>query len=76
MRILLIAIAILLAGCGSPTYERGAFIWVGCHSVEHNPSAEGSKAYLLLAELDKGDKLYLQQIDHRGRADVTVGSPC
>ena len=54
----------------------GTLVYVGCHNVEQNPSPEGSKAYLLLSELDKGDKLYLQQIDHKGRADVTVGSPC
>ena len=75
--VLVMVMGVVLAGCGiAPKYETGTLVWVGCHNVEQNPSPEGSKAYLLLSELDRGDKLYLQQIDHKGRADVTVGSPC
>ena len=75
--LLVMAMGVVLAGCGiTPKYETGTLVWAGCHRVEQNPSPEGSKAYLLLSELDRGDKLYLQQIDHKGRSDVTVGSPC
>ena len=75
--IFVMALGVILTGCGvPPTYDTGALVWVGCHNVDQNPSPEGSKAYLLLSELDRGDKLYLQQIDHKGRSDVTVGSPC
>jgi hypothetical protein len=77
MRILILIGAILLAGCNiTPTYEKGTLIWVGCHEVEQNPSPEGSTAYILLSHLDRGDKLYLQQIDDNGNANVTVGEPC
>jgi hypothetical protein len=31
---------------------------------------------LLLYNLNKGDKMYLQQIDDAGNANVTVGEPC
>ena len=75
--LLVMAMGVVLCGCGAtPKYETGTLVWAGCHRVEQNPSPEGSKAYLLLSELDRGDKLYLQQIDHKGRSDVTVGSPC
>jgi len=75
--IFVMALGVILTGCDiTPKYHAGTLVYVGCHNVEQNPSPEGSKAYLLLSELDKGDKLYLQQIDHKGRSDVTVGSPC
>ena len=78
MRILLLLIgATLIGGCVlTPTYEKGTFVWVGCHRVEQNPSPEGSTAYILLSHLDRGDKMYLQQIDDNGNANVTVGEPC
>ena len=77
MRILILIGAILLAGCNiTPTYEKGTLIWAGCHRVEQNPSPEGSRAMLLLYNLNKGDKMYLQQIDDAGNANVTVGEPC
>jgi hypothetical protein len=31
---------------------------------------------MLLRHLVKGERLYLQQIDTAGRADVTIGEPC
>ena len=77
MRILILIGAILLAGCNiTPTYKKGTLIWVGCYEVEQNPSPEGSTAYILLSHLDRGDKMYLQQIDDNGKANVTVGEPC
>ena len=57
-------------------YETGTLVWVGCHRVEQNPSPEGSTASFLLLNLKKGDKMYLQQLDHNGNADVTVGELC
>tara|TARA_R110000823_G_scaffold131056_2_gene259350 strand:- start:435 stop:683 length:249 start_codon:yes stop_codon:yes gene_type:complete len=75
--LLLLTGAIILGGCiTTPVYEKGTFVWVGCHRVEENPSPEGSTAFLLLSKLDKGDKMYLQQVDDNGRANVTVGEPC
>ena len=78
MRILLLLIgAILIGGCVlTPTYEKGTLVWVGCHRVEQNPSPEGSTAFFLLSKLDRGDKMYLQQVDDNGNANVTVGEPC
>jgi hypothetical protein len=70
-----LAILILLSGC-APTYETGTLVWVGCHTVHKNPSPEGSTGYMLFRHLVKGERLYLQQIDTAGRADVTVGKPC
>jgi|TARA_R110000796_G_scaffold236072_1_gene355274 hypothetical protein len=75
--ILVMVMGIVLSGCSiTPTYDKGTLVWVGCHRVEQNPSPEGSRATLLLYNLDKGDKMYLQQIDHNGNANVTVGEPC
>ena len=75
MKKIALTIFILLSGC-APTYETGTLVWVGCHTVHQNPSPEGSTGYMLLRHLVKGERLYLQQIDTAGRADVTVGQPC
>tara|TARA_R110001632_G_scaffold56061_5_gene137160 strand:- start:2671 stop:2913 length:243 start_codon:yes stop_codon:yes gene_type:complete len=75
--LLVMVIGVVLAGCGiTPKYETGTLVWVGCHRVEQNPSPEGSTASFLLLNLKKGDKMYLQQLDHNGNADVTVGELC
>ena len=70
-----LAFALLLGAC-APTYAPGTFIWVGCHTVQQNPSPEGSTGYMMLRHLVKGESLYLQQIDKTGRSDVTIGEPC
>ena len=75
--LLVMVMGVVLAGCGiTPKYETGTLVWAGCHTVEQNPSPEGSRAMLLLYNLNKGDKMYLQQIDDAGNANVTVGEPC
>jgi hypothetical protein len=70
-----LAILVLLSGC-APVYAPDTLVWVGCHTVHQNPSSEGSTGYMLFRHLVKGERLYLQQIDKAGRADVTVGKPC
>jgi hypothetical protein len=75
--VLVTVMSIVLGGCGiTPTYDKGTFVWAGCHEVKQNPSPEGSTAYLFLSKLDRGDKMYLQQIDNNGNANVTVGESC
>ena len=70
-----LTILVLLSGC-APVYAPDTLVWVGCHTVHQNPSSEGSTGYMLFRHLVKGERLYLQQIDKAGRADVTVGQPC
>jgi len=73
----ILAFALLLGACSvTPTYDTGTLVWVGCHTVQQNPSPEGSTGYMMLRHLVKGESLYLQQIDKTGRSDVTIGEPC
>ena len=76
MRIAIVCL-LLLSACGVvPKYDTGTFVWVGCHEVEQNPSLQGSTAYVLASKLNRGDLMYLQQINTSGNATVTVGEPC
>ena len=75
MKKIALTILVLLSGC-APIYAPDTLVWVGCHTVHQNPSPEGSTGYMMLRHLVKGERLYLQQIDKAGRADVTIGEPC
>ena len=77
MKISIAVLVLMLSGCTvTPTYDKGTLIWVGCHKVKQNPSPEGSTAVTLFAKLNKGDLMYLQQINSKGDPVVTVGDPC
>ena len=77
MKISIAVFVLLLSGCTvTPTYDKGTFVWVDCHKVKQNPSPEGSTAFVLFSKLNKGDLMYLQQINSKGEYDVTVGDPC
>ena len=75
MKLLALVTIVLLSGC-TPVYTPGTLVWVGCHTVQQNPSPEGSTGYALFRHLVAGESLYLQQLNTAGRADVTVGEPC
>lgn len=77
MRMFLLFLMLSISGCVvTPTYDKGTFVWVDCHKVKQNPSPEGSTAFVLFSKLNKGDLMYLQQINSKGEYDVTVGDPC
>jgi len=77
MGIIVVILSLLLGACSmTPTYPTGTFVWAGCHTVTQNPSPEGSEAFFLFTPLDRGDNLYLQQVNKQGNSKVSVGEKC
>ena len=67
-----------VSGCVDPTYERGTYQFVGCHTVTQNPASDGERAFFAFIDLKAGDELFFKQINNdAGRATpVSTGVQC
>tara|TARA_R110000751_G_scaffold107351_1_gene203528 strand:+ start:575 stop:817 length:243 start_codon:yes stop_codon:yes gene_type:complete len=67
-----------VSGCVAPTYERGTFDYVGCHTVTENPATDGERAFFAFIDLRAGNELFFKQIDNdTGKATtVSTGVKC
>ena len=71
----------LTSACGfTPAYKKGepAFDFVGCHTVNVNPSPTGAQAFVAFFGLNPGENLYFKQVNSDGKTvdPVTTGEPC
>jgi len=67
-----------VSGCVAPTYERGTYQFVGCHTVTQNPASDGERAFFAFIDLHAGDELFFKQINNNtGKAtSVSTGVKC